>query len=499
MKMPEIIFDAPTRIYPGRPVPLFLFIKDARLYPVKLSALTVQAIYDNGVEKVARFPYHDVEISDPFWWDAINFMPEHYGTLRIVPTLTVKIGKRERMITVDNYKGSEKSPLLTHIARDPLPATTGWSHGDMHVHSLLTSDQIEFGAPLEALSLAAHAMGIDWVATADHSYDLDDDADDYLKQDPQHKKWQYSRYIADLLNDTFTVIPGEEVTCRTKDGKNCHMLALNAERFIPGSGDGGEKGFDTSTEHTVAEAASICVEWGGIAVAAHPLEKATLAEKLVLNRGKWTEDDLANQSISSLQIYNGVRDKGFHDGKKYWISELLKGRRIPISGGSDAHGDLNRQRAVHIPFFSVTDRREHSFASVRTIVRTASLERNDIINSLQSGHSVVSDGPFIELVVFSENVTAEPGDSVSGGAMTSSALCISSVDFGEIFSAIIIAGLRDGGGEIVIADGEKKPNDYALNLENSIVPDQAIYVRAECETVLGKLCLTNPVWLEMKL
>ena len=50
--MPEIVTDAPARVRPGSPVPVFVFIKDAHRFPVTLSMVVVHLIYDDGSERV---------------------------------------------------------------------------------------------------------------------------------------------------------------------------------------------------------------------------------------------------------------------------------------------------------------------------------------------------------------------------------------------------------------------------------------------------------------
>lgn len=71
---------------------------------------------------------------------------------------------------------------------------------------------IEFGAPLDTVALSAQAMGLDFVAVTDHSYDLDDEPGKWWKQDLHLTKWHQSRDQITRLNanyDNPLIIPGE--------------------------------------------------------------------------------------------------------------------------------------------------------------------------------------------------------------------------------------------------------------------------------------------------
>ena len=136
MRQPEIVCDAPTRVEPERPVPVFIFIKDADRYPVQVEEVVVHAMYEGGVERVARFPYYGQIVDKPIWWDSINIVPEFSGMVKITPHVMLKKGKRRVPVIVDNYHGSTGSPLSVNVSATSLPGSEGWYHGDMHCHPL---------------------------------------------------------------------------------------------------------------------------------------------------------------------------------------------------------------------------------------------------------------------------------------------------------------------------------------------------------------------------
>ena len=494
-RWPEIVCDAPCRVVPGRPVPVFIIIKDAHKFPVRLEMVVVHIEYENGSQRVARFPYGGVTVNDQIWWDSINIMPEFEGTATISLNILVRKGKKLERIGVDNYRGLSHSPLTVTIASSPFPGGNDWYHGDIHCHTYHTSDQVEFGAPLEVMAYAAFCMGHHWIAATDHSYDLDDRFDNYHESDPHLAKWQIMKKQAEMMSSSITVIAGEEVSCRTGRGKNCHMLALGHERFIKGSGDSGENGLDTVSERTVVEAVRECVEWNGIACAAHPLENVPLFERLILNRGEWTPEDLETTGLTGIQFHNGLHDSGFKRGKEAWIRLLLKGRKISAFGGSDAHGDLNRRRHIVFPFLAVGEDISHRFGSVRTAVRASSRQLDEIKGGLSAGRVVVTEGPFIDMAVSGGTSAVGIGDTFSGNHGTVQALCTSSAEFGALKSGRILAGAAGGSEEKILARFENASSKYAMILGKEERFDTFSYVRAECETVTGKYCFTNPVWV----
>ncbi|MFC1538681.1 CehA/McbA family metallohydrolase [Candidatus Latescibacterota bacterium] len=512
-KQPEIIFDAPSRIEPGYPIPVFLIIKDADLYPMEIDSVVIHVLYKGGIERIARFPYNGLLVNTNIWWDSINITPEHTGLVKIDPYISFKIDKKIKHVRVDNYKGISLEPLKVYVSTTPLPASTGWYHGDIHCHTFYTSDQIEFGAPLEVMAFAGTCMGLSWMTATDHSYDLDNDQNSYKIKDPLLMNWHSMKKNADLLKSSFTVIPGEEVTVRTENGNNCHLLAINSENFIRGTGDSGKNGFNTKTEKSISEAALECIEWDGIACAAHPLEKIPIHEKLILGRGKWSLNDLQTQGVIAIQFYNGIKDSGYHDGKRAWIKLLLSGRRIFAFGGNDAHGDMNRRRRMEIPFVSISQKYEHMFGNVRTVVRAKSKDRDDILEALKKGRAIVTDGPFIDISISSNETVAYPGDVFTANSQHKmnpemeifvNTFFMSTPEFGSlkkvnIFGGVVKKKQEDDNSEneeisIMTVDNPMTENEFRYS--ETIRADGLLYIRAECETDKGKICFTNPIWLD---
>ena len=493
-KQPEIISDIPRRIDPGRPVPVFILVKDADRFPIVLESIVVHIAYSGGIERIAQFPYGNQKIESELWWDSINIVPEHTGHALIDVYVQCMLRGKKRIIRTDNYPGTSHAPFPVEIADAFLPGGEGWHHGDIHCHSYYTADQVEFGAPLEMTAFAAYCMGLNWIAATDHSYDLDNRWDSASEQDPLLQKWWLMRSDSEEFSHNMVIVPGEEVTCRTSEGRNCHMLSLNADSFISGSGDSGEQGFGVPSQHSVGEAVSACTGSGGLACAAHPFERIPVSERLILKRGPWTQKDLETPGICGMQFYNGARDKGFRAGKEEWIQLLLAGKKIHAFGGSDSHGDLNRSRRIGMPLVSVTESPEHTLGMVRTVVHAEHQNRESILQGLSGGHAVVTDGPFIDLAVRDGANRCIPGDTCRSGNLTVEAACRSSKEFSPIRIFRLMGGLAAEKRELVLANMQGG-NEYDMDDRFPIETGNILYIRAECETVRGHICFTNPVWI----
>ncbi|MCD4844031.1 MAG: hypothetical protein K8R25_06035 [Methanosarcinales archaeon] len=70
--------------------------------------------------------------------------------------------------------GDSHSFFKVKVNPDNLPVFPGWHPGDIHYHSSYTDSVVEFGFPIEATVEAGKAIGLDWNAITDHSFDVKD-------------------------------------------------------------------------------------------------------------------------------------------------------------------------------------------------------------------------------------------------------------------------------------------------------------------------------------
>ena len=497
---PEIIFDAPYRLEPGSPLPVTLIVKDADRYPIKLTIATVKI--SDGHETTSHEITINADVSASLWHhvfhiDVSNFPP---GNLTVDATLTFHNGKRPRTVRNDNHPGLSHAPLMVLKSEHPLPKLPGWYPGELHVHTSYGGDQVEFGAPLEALRETAQAIGLEWVALTDHSYNLDDYEDNYLQDDPDLLKWKKLHEHVEHLNrenHKVTLVPGEEVTCRSAAGRNVHLLVLGNDNFLKGSGDSAQKWFRTRSEHSVAEALNLLSE-AAFCTAAHPFAHVPVLERLLVRRGLWQETDLKLPRLDGWQVLNGKDDDGFRRGLEAWKRCLLAGERKYICAGNDAHGNFNRFRLVKLPMIGLHEHRHHIFGRFMTFVKTEGKPTiQSIIAALKRGEAFISSGPALEL-------TPEPYYDSEGGESRQRKLRVhySSIpEFGAVKTLkIYFAEETDGEQHVELAYGSQIQSNQSYNGEIIVDIPNARYARAELTTnnVKGgeQFAFSNPVWFD---
>ncbi len=236
-------------------------------------------------------------------------------------------GGIKRTMVSDNLPKLTHAPLKVFVSPWKLPSFDGWYGGDPHYHSDMTQDQVEFGAPVEVAAVMGKAMGLNWLAVADHSYDLDRAMGEYFQYDSGLARWRKVHEDASLVNsrnDGFVVIPAEEVSCGNSRAHNIHLLAFDTPQFIPGTGDGVKRGLNKRPTLTLRQCLNRINEAGGFAYAAHPEMGNGFLGMLMLNRGCWRDPDYAQGGYSGMQIWNGVQGKVFTKSREKWIQLLLE-------------------------------------------------------------------------------------------------------------------------------------------------------------------------------
>lgn len=505
-RWPEIICDAPHRIDCGQSIPILILVKDAHRYPIILHPVEIEMKYPNGSIDRMRLSDKKICIDEPWWFKIKTIQPQEdiYGSLQInVPLRVQRKGKQKiHTFLIDNYRGSSHLPLDVSITKQALPQFKNWVYGDLHYHSNLTHDQTEFGAPLEATVAMAKAMGLSFAAVTDHSYDLDDMENDFLRIDPQLAKWHCLRKEVEQIErrKKFIFIPGEEVSCGNQRGKNIHLLLLNNHRFFPGSGDSAERWFRTKPEHSLREILNN-LEERSLAFAAHPEDSFTILHRIFLSRGRWMKEDYSHPRLNGLQVLNGIIDRAFQRGIQKWIRLLLQGRKISIVAGNDAHGNFNRFRQLGLPFLYLRERSIHLFARARTAVFVeGELNRKKILEALARGESTITTGPALLLEV--QNKKGERvgiGGNLFGSHFTLTVKGISTEEFGALHSCKIWYGKQGDKRENLLEEINQFEDKYTLS-STLTIPKIACpsYLRGElfsekCSKTY--FCLTNPIWL----
>ena len=227
-----------------------------------------------------------------------------------------------------------------------------------------------------------------------------------------------------------------------------------------------------------------------------------MLQKLLLGRGTWDRNDYRLSGLAGIQFANGPLTQGFLRGYDRWIEALRSGSRLMIIGGNDAHGNFNRFRQIGIPFILLKESEDQLFGKIRTGIFLPLLSRENILNALRSGTSIVTDGPVINLRVdASSHESSAIGNMYRGSRHTVFVEARSSQEFGSIASYRVFRGII-GKAESPL-DSLEHPGSFNFDRSFEIDVDAPCYLRAEVWTGAadagdGKrhFCLTNPVWFD---
>ncbi len=509
---PEILADLPHRLEPSTALPVLLLVKDADAYPADIITVIAHVHHDGRARARIVLCGEDSagqrRARTKFWWTiaSIPFSGELsglFGFFDIQIVIRYSIDGTVRECTNDNYRSASHRNFRVYRARHPMPSFPDWRQGDAHTHSSYTDDQVEYGSPVEAGVALCKAMGQSFFCVTDHSYDLDDAVDNYLKNDPALPKWHQFQDEVDTVNSrdtSFAVIRGEEVSCGNSLGRNVHLLLYGARKFFHGTGDGAEHWFHTQPEHNIPEVLEDMDEYT-VAYAGHPSEPAPLLQWLLIRRGSWSTHDMNHARLTGIQILNGVFNRAFTRGLETWKALLLGGRHIFIAGGNDAHGNFNSFRQIGIPFFTIREWDQQLFGKIRTGVHVPVIGEEQILDALRRGESFVTSGPAVIAEIAGDNgAIAGLGGSIECTHATVRVHARSTEEFGS-FTSIRILGTTETTDHEYTAHAFHCTGLYEFEETLDIpFPSGRGYMRIEAETENGTgydeigYCYTNPIW-----
>ena len=509
-RWPEIVCDAPYRVEPGKPVPLLVLVRDADRFPVRLLSAAVRLRYPDGAVEDRMLLDKPADIEEHSWHRVFHLKTKQgfSGTLLVETKLRVS-GKGKasvRTVKTHNVPGRRPNPLSIRIAKDPLPRPAGCVFADLHHHSEFTSDQVEYGAPLEAVAAIAPAMGISVAAVTDHSYDLDDSEMSFKVKDPELRRWMKMRESCDAVEKRtgFILVPGEEVSCGNSTGGNVHLLLFNHRNFVAGSGDSAEVWFRTRPEHSLRSILD-GKEPGTLAYAAHPEHRFHFLQRLLLARGTWDWEDYLHPGLNGLEILNGTPDRAYLLGLRRWIRLLLEGKRVFLIAGNDAHGAFNSSFQLGLPWIYIMENKLYRFGKSRTgIWVDGKPGRQAVLEALAAGRNFITTGPAMRIEVSNESgEKARTGGTVRGKRFSLTVEALTSGEFGpfdhgRLWLGDLSAKEEKPWIELKVPDGE---NHVVKKFEMENLKTN-VYVRGIGVTRNQDgtfFCLTNPIWINTEL
>lgn len=502
---PELIFDTPWRLQPGQTPTIFLVIKEAHTYPVQLTSVAI-TVYQDGheIHKQSWQLQQMVNEKQSQLEFALTNCQLPSGEVEIKPILNYIVNGQLRQMEVDNYPQIAKKPLHITIADERLPILPGWLAGDTHLHSSLTNDQIEFGAALEQLQHGAQLLGLDFLTATDHSYDLDDQPDNYLVNDPDLVKWHHSRHQIEKMNVSHgpTIIPGEEISVSNTRGATVHFLHYNDPVYFPGSGDSGDDWPKVRSQLSIDQVLAQRSD-NTVSIGAHTAYQFPWLPRILLNRGSWETTDHENPLLDGVQILCGTpASTAFQDSRQLWINALLNDQKLAAYGGSDAHGNFNRNWHVKIPLWSLGSHEDQIFAQSRTLLRSDSTQTNDLIEAMQARRTALTTGPVGDLIVRSNGVQYGIGDILKINRNLEINITInglSTVEFGSEMDVALYWGDLSYRQESILYHAV----DLNYKFERSIPFSPAAdgYLRLEITSEGSRwpgVYLSSPIWIELQ-
>ena len=506
---PEIILDLPYRALHAKQVPLFLILKDADRFPVNIinANVFVQSLDSDDepqaetieINTIVRNNYHD-----RIFWLPKSLFPTP-GRYEVFVSLTYRTADgKVFQIQQDNYAG-KKLPFLIYISDTPLPKLPDLHWGDIHIHSNYTDDVVEFGASISASATCAQSVGLSFMAITDHSFDFDYSISENC---PSSQKWQnYLAEIEKVQKDfpNLTILSGEEVSIGNHRGQNIHCLVLGNRHFYPGEGDGANPLFRNRPTMKLPEFVQTVQEKdpSALIIAAHPFDKPPLSQKFLLNRGNWKTKDLSDPNLTGWQLLNGRQDKHFHRGMQFWVKRLLKGEKIGIFSGTDAHGNFNLFRQIKLPMLSMIVNRQQLLGQTKTgIFSPQHPSEESVLRSLRRRNCIISTGPAAVVTIDVDGQTYLPGDEIRLKSSQSPKIhvrAVSTLEFGE-FSAVVLSYGRKSQRKEQMQSLSTASSQYEFSATVPFPEDISEgYLRLTVSTRNQHnqhfFCYTNPIWI----
>ena len=502
-KAPEIVFDMPRRLAPGRDLPVALLLNDIGLYPVRIESVQITVSRPHTDTKPKLIEFDPQRVSDSEVDHPLKGLMGAY--LLMIPRTELdgggevfvnaclryrRVNKKgvpdKSVCTVlnDNLVTSTKYSYRCTISDEEYPGAGLCSFGDVHCHSQFSRSHVEFGPPIDMIGAVAAASGLGFAAVTDHSYDLACAPENFLCQDKYLRMWQLYKSAVDNYRGETLIIPGEEVSALNSTGRVVHLCGLGVNEYIPGTLDGARKSAHVNRQLTIGEVADEIARQGGVAFAAHPGAKAGLMQRIFLRRGIWSDADIG-EAIGGIQAVNSGFSDSWRRGKVLWINALQRGLKAPLLAGSDAHGDFNRYRAIGAPFVQIHEDAERYMGFVRTGIYGKRTDAAGIIDGIREGATFITSGPFV--TICDSRRTEVPLVNSSNPVIDKTNLCVRAVsakEFGPLKVIGVIMGRQGVPEEKIIAREELPDNtlDATIPIPADALPE-ICYLRAE---VYGK-------------
>lgn len=339
----DLLADAPFRVQtPDTPIPFEIFASDAWTRATTLNSVKISlqkgASWTTLYQRTLGLDLSTSAETNEMW--LLHVTKAYGGAIPngtvFTPTNLIGAGaagktlKFKVELDADVSLRTSSSYVITlnvRVGEAPLPhgrgLFAGWFAGDTHSHTMYSNNFAEFGLPHRAMLSGAHAIGLDWEITTDHSCDLDAPksfpiggfdrigsrterwtfCEETGKAKPEctvrsHVGWANGWLMADDdAKDAmawggvpFLFHTGEEVTAKTAGGVTVHSLAYRAG-YVQADGSGATK-LGIQADPITATLPSVLsgLPAGAMLFGAHPTQPLP-AE---VGGGAWSASDVAS-------------------------------------------------------------------------------------------------------------------------------------------------------------------------------------------------------------
>lgn len=513
-KEPEILIDIPHKSLRNKLFPVFLIIKAADKYNVHLRKLEIVIKKNNQIIFSKNFSLEKF-INQPYFHQIfhLNLQNLEEGASQLAAKIFYEVNGKEKSCINDNFRYFfRKHESLPFYLNDQEFKTDEYYIGDFHTHSSYTADQVEFGAPLPCIKEALKSVNANFVLITDHSYDLDDYEDNYLKNDPNLIKFgKMKKETKSLSDDNFLMINGEELSALNSKGRIIHFLLAGNEKFYEGKGDGAENWLDKSCKYSIKDVVKEC-QGKFLMVPAHPFVPVPIFQYFLLKRGSWSQADILDNGLKLIQILNGENNLGFQLGLENWKQLLLAGKQVFICAGNDSHGNFTVFRQIEIPMIKLAYQENREILGYyKTVIKrdNKNFSKENLFKQAQKGASYITNGPFLEAKIYYSGKDYYFGDSICLNGNEESIIfeleIFSSKFRGEIKKISFHLGKIAEKKEIIlenkIAEGQYNL-EFSREIKEEISNSNSayyIYLRIDSNYQgINKFSISNPVFVNTK-
>lgn len=224
-----------------------------------------------------------------------------------------------------------------------------WYKGDTHLHTVNSDGKLTKGQLVEYCK----KKGLDFMIITDHNFN----------------SVEKSYFDGDML-----VMQGQEVT-----GKLGHVNVWGKKVPI-------DPPYTLESEEDYLHILSESRKAGATISVNHPFDT------------NWPfKNDFDKFDFDCVEVWNTVQHSDNMKNRDWWVSQLLKGKRISAIGGSDFHKDYFRLKLLAMP---------------TTIVYAEDKSEESILKAMREGRCVITNSPDSSMI-YIKCGTAQVGDTVS--------------------------------------------------------------------------------------